>query len=180
MYVLPFPEKRIKPHPMMLNTPQDLISQEQGICNDDLNKKECYYDSGDCCHLRNFLRGDVKNQKQKQWFDQDDSVWYQTCKECECKDPCYEFRSTDEFMALFNNSKYYDISKIGNGICDEEYNFAQCAYDGKDCCPKSKKDKCDGDGGNGSPFNPDMCACRSGITLSFSDAKLRINKALFI
>ena len=40
----------------------------------------------------------------------------------------------------YPNCKISEPWKIGNGVCDQEYNEKYCLYDGNDCCPLNAND----------------------------------------
>jgi len=66
------------------------------------------------------------------------------------------------FNLGYPNCKIDEPIKIGNGICNQEYNDADCLYDGDDCCPLNANDFSEsilyGDGKcHGGVFNTEHC-----------------------
>ena len=176
-------EKRIRPHPMISNNAQDLNGNPfQGICNDDLNKEECSFDGNDCCSFRNVnSQASLNVTAQTQWYD-DNNVWHKSCKTCECKDPCKEFLNSDEFKETSEFKKLkcdinnYSRGQIGNDICDPCNNFPQCDYDGNDCCPKFRDDKCFKD----APADSESkCQCKSGTHVFYILYAIRRRKYVY-
>ncbi len=105
----------------------------QGQCNDELNRRECFFDNGDCC-LANV----------------DDSA----CEDCICHLSYSKTEKTldawrfmfiaDEGKFLEQPNKDYRIvySRWGDGKCDEFANNKAMNYDGGDCClPTASKQK---------------------------------------
>ena len=76
-----------------------------GICEDDNNNEPCHYDGGDCCLT-------IADTDHSYYTD----YW---CIECLCHE------TIDCLVSL-------DL--IGDGICNDESNNADCIFDGGDCC----------------------------------------------
>ena len=76
-----------------------------GYCNDEMNNDECGYDGGDCCLSE--LKSDY-------------------CSECTCygQDTC----------AALSSAGLKLPSLVGDRVCNDETNNAECNYDGGDCC----------------------------------------------
>ena len=51
-----------------------------------------------------------------------------------------------EHNLLNPNCNLPDVSRIGDGICDDQFNIPQCGYDRNDCCPYDDDDVRFGDG----------------------------------
>ena len=50
------------------------------------------------------------------------------------------------------------IPRIGDGICDDQFNIPECGYDENDCCPYDEKDRRFGDGMcHGGYFSSGFC-----------------------
>ena len=80
-----------------------------GYCQDETNNAECYYDGGDCCGS---------------------CVLTGHCTECQC------LGGVDGITSDYNGFINIELSipLIGDGICQDETNNAECNYDGFDCC----------------------------------------------
>ncbi|CAM9124284.1 unnamed protein product [Ectocarpus sp. 12 AP-2014] len=101
----------------------DLCSTGQignGYCDDSNNSPECAYDGGDCCECT--------------CESHDDGYEYY----CEpgsfaCIDPEAECVDDDD-----NTAEQYEhcgwVTRIGDGMCDDENNKEECGFDGGDCC----------------------------------------------
>ena len=75
-----------------------------GYCDDETNNAACNYDDGDCCELS-------KGVKVNTYF----------CSDCTCH---FQESCAAGFL----------LSAVGNGVCNDETNNADCNYDGGDCC----------------------------------------------
>ena len=92
--------------------------QGDGACDDQNNHVNCTYDGGDCCG---------------------DSVDKTYCTQCQCLDP--NFANTT-FSSSTIKSSSTSTTPLGcvdpiwynDGFCDDQNNFANCTYDGGDCC----------------------------------------------
>ncbi|CAN0187294.1 unnamed protein product, partial [Ectocarpus fasciculatus] len=83
------------------------------ICDEVNNNAECGYDGGDCCPSTCVVSS-------TNYCPEDNS---------ECVNPF-----ADDFgYQDFENCTGYPPS-MGNGLCIEENNNAECGYDGGDCC----------------------------------------------
>ena len=120
-----------------------------GFCNDDTNIAECDYDGGDCCGycviteycedcvclgltsdeitnrlVGNSLCNDETNNLNCN-YDGGDCCGYsinsEYCTECTC------FHNETCLAGLTH-------AFVGDGICNDETNIAECDYDGLDCC----------------------------------------------
>jgi hypothetical protein len=120
-----------------------------GFCNDDTNVAECDFDGGDCCGcvitehceacacLDNITSGEITNpfvgnnicndetNNLNCNYDNGDCCGYsinsEYCTECTC----------------FHNetcSAGVTHAFVGDGVCNDETNIAECGYDGLDCC----------------------------------------------
>ena len=122
------------------------------FCNDETNIADCNYDGGDCCgycvntehcedcaclgnitsdqitnaFIGNSLCNDETNNLNCN-YDGGDCCGYninsEHCTECTCfhKETCL----AGVFLHAF----------VGDGVCNDETNIAECDYDGGDCCP---------------------------------------------
>jgi hypothetical protein len=101
-----------------------------GACDPDApyNTEECGYDGGDCCKgtcdVGSIFGCTAK--KESQFGDYGPFGFY-------CVDPSQEDSIDRSACAVVEKDK------IGDGMCNPEYNTAECNYDGGDCC----KDSCD-------------------------------------
>ena len=123
-----------------------------GSCNDESNNEDCIYDGGDCCdynitsehctectcfHRETCLAGvthgfvgdgvcnDETNNAECD-YDGGDCCGYniisEHCTECTC------FHQETCLAGVTH-------AFLGDGICNDETNIAECSYDGGDCCP---------------------------------------------
>ena len=120
-----------------------------GFCNDNTNIAECDYDSGDCCgncvntehceycvclgmtsgEITNPLVGNsICNDETNNLncnYDGGDCCGYninsEHCTECKC---------FHQQICLAGVTHVF----IGDGVCNDETNIAECNYDGGDCC----------------------------------------------
>lgn len=133
-----------KPEESLSSCPQDLIAWEKnpsccvpnpkfigdGACDPDApyNTAECNYDGGDCCKEtcdRESIFG-CTTKEESQFGVYGPFGFY-------CVDPSQE-NSIDPSTCI-NVEK----DSIGDGMCNPDYNTAECNYDGGDCC----EDSCD-------------------------------------
>ena len=99
-----------------------------GLCNDETNIFDCYYDGGDCCGY-NFNS--------------------EHCKECKClhQEVCSAGLNHPLVGDGFCNAEANNLEcffdggdcclnpeLVGNSICNDETNIPQCNHDGGDCC----------------------------------------------
>ena len=124
-----------------------------GFCNDDTNIAECDYDGGDCCGcvitehcedcacLGNITNGEITNpfvgnnlcndetNNPNCNYDGGDCCGYtinsEHCTECTC---------FHQETCLAGVTHVF----VGDGVCNDETNIAECYYDGGDCCPNSE------------------------------------------
>ena len=80
-----------------------------GYCDDDANIPECGYDFSDCCELEN-----------------DRSA----CQNCTCFVSANKIENFKEKNCL----DYLDLTHLGDGTCDLNYNKAEYFFDIGDCC----------------------------------------------
>jgi hypothetical protein len=121
-----------------------------GLCNDETNNANCNYDGGDCCVVNSitdycyqclchFLEicaagyhplvgnGFCNDNTNTAECDYDGgeccgyNVNMEQCTECKC--------SHQETCLAGVNHAF-----IGDGVCNDETNIAECNYDGGDCC----------------------------------------------
>ena len=120
-----------------------------GFCNDDTNIAECDYDGGDCCGcvvteycedcacLGNITSSEITNpfvgnslcndelNNLNCNYDGGDCCGYninsEHCTECTC------FHQETCLAGVTH-------AFIGDGVCNDETNKAECDYDGGDCC----------------------------------------------
>lgn len=87
-----------------------------GVCDDENNNHECFYDGGDCCTctVENYLE---HNYEENHFF---------------CRDP--NSGCIDPLVSVYPNCTRGDIVNIGDGYCDMINNNEGCLYDGGDCC----------------------------------------------
>ena len=71
-----------------------------GFCNDETNNLNCNYDGGDCCGY---------------------NINSEHCTECTC------FHQETCLAGVTH-------AFVGDGICNDETNIAECSYDNGDCC----------------------------------------------
>ena len=121
-----------------------------GLCNDETNNPECNYDGGDCCatnantnfcsncvcHLietcaagyhplvgNGFCNDDTNIAECD--YDGGDCCGYninsEHCTECTC------FHQETCLAGVTH-------AFVGDGVCNDETNIAECGYDGLDCC----------------------------------------------
>ena len=122
-----------------------------GFCNDETNNAEGSYDGGDCCgsNVNTDYCSDCKCYKVAcaagivphpmvgDGFCNDEAnhlecnfdggdccgscVFKQYCSDCEC-------------LGGENTANGFSNPSIGDGVCHDENNVADCSYDGGDCC----------------------------------------------
>ena len=123
----------------------NITEKGNGHCQKCLNVKECDWDGGDCC-IETCKKVIVE-------IDPDDSedapdVLSGTClsRNMECLAPRSElpdYNCTSQLEIAVPDIGSGECnstdSRIGNGLCNEELNFAECSYDGGDCCLLSCK-----------------------------------------
>jgi len=136
--------------------PPDLPSRcnrnriNDGVCDDENNNMDCFYDGRDCCRQRpgwnarctvcKCKRKGLKdtreviadgycddfNNNPKSLFDGGDcclrreSTWNKYCTYCACITP------------LVSQSCNWET--VNDGVCDDANNNLRCFYDGQDCC----------------------------------------------
>jgi hypothetical protein len=138
------------------------------LCNDEMNNLNCNYDGGDCCgyninlehcsectcfHQETCLAGvshafigdSVCNDETNNAgcnYDGGDCCGYninsEHCTECTC------FHQETCLSGVTH-------SLVGDGVCNDETNIAECDYDGGDCCHCVFTEHCED------------CACLSGV-----------------
>ena len=104
-----------------------------GYCHDELNNLECTYDGGDCCPniifgynplVGNGFCNDDTNIAECD-YDGGDCCGYsinsEHCTECTC------FHQETCLAGVTHGF-------VGDGVCNDETNIAECNYDGGDCC----------------------------------------------
>jgi len=99
-----------------------------GACDPDApyNTEECGYDGGDCCK-GTCDSGSIfgcTTKKESQFGDYGPFGFY-------CVDP------SQEDSIVRNVCADVEKDRIGDGMCNPEYNTAGCNYDGGDCCEES-------------------------------------------
>ena len=107
-----------------------------GYCNDETNNPECGYDGGDCCGsciIKDYCTnctciGSVTNAQVSCG-----GHFADFCADCPqghgeiwCNGDC---RWVNEQCIIIPKN-----SLIGDGVCNDEMNTAECSYDGGDCC----------------------------------------------
>ncbi|CAN0261753.1 unnamed protein product, partial [Scytosiphon promiscuus] len=85
----------------------------EGICDEVNNNAECGYDGGDCCPS-------TCDSSASDYCPEDSRV---------CVDPL----AVDFGYVGYENCTGW-LPDMGNGLCNEENNNAECGYDGGDCC----------------------------------------------
>lgn len=110
----------------------------KGVCNDELNTRQCFYDNGECC---------LPNAD------------FSQCQDCICHLYYHKLEAFDKFKWFAQQPtprrNYYDMfgnavadhylrrpnenppvvpAEWGNGDCDEYMNTPVMLYDGGDCC----------------------------------------------
>lgn len=99
-----------------------------GACDPDspYNTEACGYDGGDCCKGTCDSRSifGCTTKKESQFGDYGPFGFY-------CVDPTQE-DSIDRSVCAG-----VEKDRIGDGMCNPEYNTAQCNFDGGDCCKES-------------------------------------------
>ena len=96
-------------------SPSDVIYDPlgDGFCDDEYNIAECNFDGGDCCGPN----------VQTNW-----------CDVCECKQPVTTQPVTTVVVTTPSQQGCQVPSWVEDGYCDDENNFADCDFDGGDCC----------------------------------------------
>lgn len=88
-----------------------------GFCDQLLNNQDCDYDGGDCCI---------------------DTINFQFCLVCICHlDGKSHYPETEESttqLSYLGTCPAYIQHMIGDGLCDDWTNKADCGFDGGDCC----------------------------------------------
>ncbi len=113
-----------------------------GYCDDVANNEQCEFDGGDCC------RGE----------DGDSPVNCNFCSEClcladlerQCSDLEIATTTTTEgsnndcpYGQEMDSESFWLVMAVpGNGICEDNSNIEQCAYDGGDCCNPEAECNC--------------------------------------
>ena len=126
-----------------------------GYCNDESNNEECNYDDGDCCEdnvkkdhcstctcFYEWLCPNVQNVAIVGDGFCDDETNIDVCN-YDGGDCCLLNKNIDHckecncFLQA-TCAAGFPPSSVGDGICHDEYNNADCKYDGGDCCLTDK------------------------------------------
>ncbi|CAM9522446.1 unnamed protein product, partial [Ectocarpus sp. 12 AP-2014] len=102
-----------------------------GWCDEENNNEACGYDGGDCCECT------------CQPLDTDDGTDDYFQNGCgngfACIDPHAACVNDDDItLDIVENC---DSVSVGNGFCDMDNNNEACAYDGGDCCERTREDQ---------------------------------------
>ncbi|CAM9831329.1 unnamed protein product, partial [Ectocarpus fasciculatus] len=97
---------------------ENLATVEDGVCDSSNNIASCLYDGGDCCPSTCVSTAGLCTEDTRQ------------CLNPSASD--YPYAEYGNCTAILGNLPY-----IGDGICDEVNNNAECGYDGGDCCPST-------------------------------------------
>ena len=122
-----------------------------GICHDENNVAECNYDGGDCCvldantehctecqcHHQLMCAAGISHPKVGDGFCNDGT----NNPECnydggDCCGSCVvkQFCSYCQCLEGDNTGNGVSSPSIGDGVCHDDNNVADCNYDGGDCC----------------------------------------------
>ena len=107
-----------------------------GFCNDDTNIAECDYDGQDCCSNYSMVGDGICNDFTniaECHYDGGDCCGYnltsEHCTDCTC------FHQETCLAGLTH-------AFVGDGVCNDNTNIAECDYDGGDCCVNVITDSC--------------------------------------
>ena len=129
-----------------------------GYCNDETNNIHCAFDGGDCCHslvVKTFcsdckcLTGNSEGQMNHPLIgdgychDEMNNATY-SYDGGDCCGSCVVTKRCSECACLGQVTDNTGITNplVGDGFCNDETNYAECNYDGGDCCINVNTDHC--------------------------------------
>ena len=128
----------------------DVALVGNGFCNDEANNEDCNYDGGDCCvvnantnycsdcacHLIETCAAGYHPLVGNGFCDDETNIAECNYDDGDCcgysinSDHCNECTCFHQETCLAGVTHAF----VGNGVCNDETNIAECDYDGADCC----------------------------------------------
>ena len=133
----------------------DILGVGDGYCYDETNIVECNYDGGDCCRPNTnrehcvecicYGKESCNAGISLEFLGVGDGYCYDETNNVECNydggDCCLSSPNTDycsnctsTMCHLFGTCLAGTHPLIGNGVCNDATNIAECMFDGLDCC----------------------------------------------